>query len=108
MYHDLLMPNISIIYLSVCVVLHLIMKLSLIYLKVGDGTTSVIVLAGEMLAIAEPFLTQNIHPTVIIREYRQALEDAIVLLQDKISVPVDLNDRDKMKEVVSKIIVLSK
>ncbi|XP_004929712.1 T-complex protein 1 subunit gamma [Bombyx mandarina] len=68
--------------------------------EVGDGTTSVIVLAGEMLAIAEPFLTQNIHPTVIIREYRQALEDAIVLLQDKISVPVDLNDRDKMKEVI--------
>lgn len=68
----------------------------------GDGTTSVIVLAGEMLAVAEQFLTQNIHPTVIIRGYRQALEDAIKLLQDKISVPVDLNDREKLKEVVSK------
>ncbi|KAJ2949634.1 hypothetical protein O0L34_g15559 [Tuta absoluta] len=68
--------------------------------EVGDGTTSVIVLAGEMLCVAEPFLQQNIHPTVIIREYRQALEDAVKLLQDKISVPIDMNDRDKLKEVI--------
>lgn len=68
--------------------------------EVGDGTTSVIVLAGEMLAVAEPFLAQNIHPTVIIREYRQALEDAVKLLQEKISIPIDLNDRDKIKEVI--------
>ncbi|CAH0725014.1 unnamed protein product, partial [Brenthis ino] len=68
--------------------------------EVGDGTTSVIVLAGEMLAVAEPFLAQNIHPTVIIREYRQALEDAVKLLQDKISIPIDLNDREKVKEVI--------
>lgn len=53
-----------------------------------------------MLAVAEQFLAQNIHPTVIIREYRQALEDAVKLLQDKISIPIDLNDREKLKEVV--------
>ncbi|CAF4825395.1 unnamed protein product [Pieris macdunnoughi] len=68
--------------------------------EVGDGTTSVIVLAGEILGVAEQFLAQNIHPTVIIREYRQALEDAVKLLQEKISVPVDLNDKDKIKEVI--------
>ncbi|XP_059047837.1 T-complex protein 1 subunit gamma [Achroia grisella] len=68
--------------------------------EVGDGTTSVIVLAGEMLAVAEQFLVQNIHPTVIIREYRQALEDAVQLLHDKISIPIDLNDRAKLKEVI--------
>jgi T-complex protein 1 subunit gamma len=42
------------------------------------------VLAGEMLAVAEQFLEQQIHPTVIIRAYRQALEDMIVILQDKV------------------------
>ncbi|CAH0399534.1 unnamed protein product [Chilo suppressalis] len=68
--------------------------------EVGDGTTSVIVLAGEMLAVAEPFLAQNIHPTVIIREYRQALEDAVKLLEEKISTSIDLNDREKVKEVI--------
>lgn len=35
--------------------------------QVGDGTTSVIILAGEMLAAAEPFLERNLHPTTIIR-----------------------------------------
>ena len=34
--------------------------------EVGDGTTSVIVLAGEMLGVAEPLLDQGLHPTVIV------------------------------------------
>ena len=32
----------------------------------GDGTTSVIILAGEVMAVAEPLLVQQIHPTVIV------------------------------------------
>ncbi|XP_039948723.1 T-complex protein 1 subunit gamma [Bactrocera neohumeralis] len=68
--------------------------------EVGDGTTSVIVLAGEMLAAAEPFLQQQIHPTVIIRAYREALEDIIKHLQSDLSVPLDVNNKEKMAEVV--------
>lgn len=68
--------------------------------EVGDGTTSVIVLAGEMLAAAEPFLGQNMHPTVIIRAYRQALEDAVDILTNKVSIELDRNDRKKLSEVV--------
>ncbi|XP_037817811.1 LOW QUALITY PROTEIN: T-complex protein 1 subunit gamma [Lucilia sericata] len=68
--------------------------------EVGDGTTSVIVLAGEMLAAAEPFLQQQIHPTVIIRAYREALEDIVKHLQSDLSVPLDCNNREKMAEVV--------
>ncbi|CAH0381681.1 unnamed protein product [Bemisia tabaci] len=68
--------------------------------EVGDGTTSVIVLAGEMLAVAEQFLEQKMHPTVIIKAYRQALEDMIAILQDKISIPLDRNNRAKVMEVV--------
>ncbi|CAD6991475.1 unnamed protein product [Ceratitis capitata] len=68
--------------------------------EVGDGTTSVIVLAGEMLAAAEPFLQQQIHPTVIIRAYREALEDIIKHLQTDLSVPLDVNNKEKMAEVV--------
>lgn len=37
--------------------------------EVGDGTTSVIILAGEMLSVAEPLLEKNIHPTVIVQGY---------------------------------------
>ena len=52
--------------------------------EVGDGTTSVIVLAGETLSVAEQFLQQQMHPTVIISAYRQALEEASKLLKDKV------------------------
>ncbi|RZF38677.1 hypothetical protein LSTR_LSTR003483 [Laodelphax striatellus] len=68
--------------------------------EVGDGTTSVIVLAGEMLSVAEQFLSQQMHPTVIIRAYRQALEDAVQVLQDKISFPLDVSDNKQLIEVV--------
>lgn len=68
--------------------------------EVGDGTTSVIVLAGEMLAAAEPFLQQQIHPTVIIRAYREALEDIVGHLQTDLSVLLDVKDKAKMAEVV--------
>lgn len=52
--------------------------------EVGDGTTSVIILAGEMLASAYPFLEQQMHPTIVINAYRQALEDMIVALRDQV------------------------
>lgn len=68
--------------------------------EVGDGTTSVIVLAGEMLAVAEQFLQQQIHPTVIIRAYREALEDMIKLLETDVSMPLDKTDKTKLAEVV--------
>ncbi|EDW15692.1 T-complex protein 1 subunit gamma [Drosophila mojavensis] len=68
--------------------------------EVGDGTTSVIVLAGEMLAAAEPFLQQQIHPTVIIRAYREALEDIVNHLQTNLSVQLDVKDKAKMADVV--------
>lgn len=69
--------------------------------EVGDGTTSVIILAGEMLSVAEQFLTQQMHPTVIISAYRQALEDMVDLLRDKVSVPVDTNNRKEMLKIVN-------
>lgn len=37
-----------------------------------------------MLAVAEPFLQQQMHPTVIISAFRQALEDLVEILRDKI------------------------
>lgn len=66
----------------------------------GDGTTSVIVLAGEMLAAAEQFLEQQMHPTVIIRQYKQALEDIISLLEGPLSIAVDKNDKAALANVV--------
>ena len=42
--------------------------------EVGDGTTSVIILSGEILAVAEPLLERNFHPTVIVSGYLKALQ----------------------------------
>lgn len=72
--------------------------------EVGDGTTSVIVLAGELLSASQEFLEQGIHPTLIISAYRRALEDMLVALKEKIAVPVDVKDENKLIEVLSSCI----
>ncbi|KAK4884647.1 hypothetical protein RN001_000918 [Aquatica leii] len=72
--------------------------------EVGDGTTSVIVLAGEMLVTAEQFLEQQIHPTIIIRQYKQALEDMVSLLEGPLSIPINKSDKTAMANVVKSCI----
>merc|ERR1719427_18241 len=67
--------------------------------EVGDGTTSVVILAGEMLAVAEQFLDAKMHPIVIIQAYRQALDDALEVL-DKQSIKLDFEDEEKVVDVV--------
>ena len=47
--------------------------------EVGDGTTSVIILAGEALAAVEGFLQKEIHPTTIVNAYFKALDDIVEL-----------------------------
>uniref|UniRef100_A0A8C5XIG4 T-complex protein 1 subunit gamma n=1 Tax=Microcebus murinus TaxID=30608 RepID=A0A8C5XIG4_MICMU len=68
--------------------------------EVGDGTTSVIILAGEMLSVAEHFLEQQMHPTVVISAYRKALDDMISTLK-KMSTPVDVNNHDRMLNIIN-------
>lgn len=63
--------------------------------EVGDGTTSVIILAGEMLAQALPQLERNIHPVVIIQAFKRALNDALAIIQE-ISIPVDTSNDEAM------------
>jgi len=72
--------------------------------EVGDGTTSVIVLAAEMLAVSQQFLEEKMHPTVIIKAYRQALEDAAELLREKVATPIDMDDKEQMKKVIQSCI----
>ncbi|XP_022178503.1 T-complex protein 1 subunit gamma-like [Myzus persicae] len=72
--------------------------------EVGDGTTSVVVLAGEILGVAEQFLEQKIHPTVIIKAYRQALEDMLNILDKEFSIPLPMDDENKLIEVIQSCI----
>jgi T-complex protein 1 subunit gamma len=48
--------------------------------EVGDGTTSVIVLSGEILSLALPMIERNFHPTVIVSGYSKALQKALDVL----------------------------
>lgn len=65
---------------------------------VGDGTTTAVILAGELLHKAEELLNQNIHPTVIVRGYRKAVEKAVEALT-KLAITVNIDDRETLKKV---------
>jgi thermosome len=58
----------------------------------GDGTTTAVVLAGELLKRAESLLEQNIHPTVITRGYQIAVAQAQKLLETEIGTAVKPDD----------------
>ncbi|KAL8795639.1 MAG: hypothetical protein Q9195_001877 [Heterodermia aff. obscurata] len=68
--------------------------------EVGDGTTTVIILAGEILAQALPQLERNIHPVVIISAFKRALADALNIIEE-ISLPVNVNDDKAMYNLIS-------
>merc|ERR1719414_1025570 len=72
--------------------------------EVGDGTTSVIVLAAEMLGVSRQFLEDKMHPTLIIQAFRQALEDMVAILGDEVGVPVDMDDEAQLVKVVQSCI----
>jgi T-complex protein 1 subunit gamma len=67
--------------------------------EVGDGTTTVIILAGEMLARALPQLERNIHPVIIIQAFKHALADALKIIDD-ISIPVNIDDDEAMYQLI--------
>jgi len=67
--------------------------------EVGDGTTSVIILAGEMLILAEPCITDNLHPTVIVQGYNKALQCALDICEE-LALDVDVNDTEQMMKLV--------
>lgn len=67
--------------------------------EVGDGTTSVIILAGEMLILSEPLIHENLHPTVIVQGYNKALQEALKICE-KLALNVDIHDKDRMMKLV--------
>ncbi|MEM2111735.1 MAG: thermosome subunit beta, partial [Candidatus Bathyarchaeia archaeon] len=66
--------------------------------EVGDGTTSAVVVAGELLTKAEELLNKNVHPTVIIDGYRKAAEKTLETLE-KIAISVSPKDKDYLKKI---------
>merc|ERR1719231_1899206 len=67
--------------------------------EVGDGTTSVIILAGEMLGVAEPLIEKKLHPTLIVSGYMKALDDALKMMSE-LAYQVDTQSMEAMREIV--------
>ena len=65
--------------------------------EAGDGTTSAVIIAGELLGRAEELIDKNIHPTIIIDGYRKAAEKALETLE-KIAIKVDLKTPDYLRK----------
>ncbi|HEX9261235.1 MAG TPA: thermosome subunit beta [Candidatus Bathyarchaeia archaeon] len=65
--------------------------------EAGDGTTSAVVIAGELLSRAEELVDKSIHPTVIIDGYKKAAEKALSTLE-KIAIKVDLKKHDYLRK----------
>ena len=65
---------------------------------IGDGTTTAVVLAGELLKKAEDLLDQNIHPTVLAKGYRIAEAQAQNILR-KLSEKVSPDDEDSLRKI---------
>jgi len=66
--------------------------------EVGDGTTTSVIIAGELLGKAEDLIEKNVHPTVIIDGYRKAAEKALEALE-KIAIPVKPNEKEFLEKV---------
>jgi thermosome len=66
--------------------------------EVGDGTTSAVIIAGELLGKAEDLVEKNVHPTVIIDGYRKAADKALEVLE-KIAIPVKANDKAFIEKI---------
>jgi len=62
-------------------------------IEAGDGTTSVVIIAGSLLSQAQSLLDKNIHPSLIAEGYQYALEEAEKIILN-IEKPIDLSDRE--------------
>ena len=67
--------------------------------EVGDGTTSVVIIASELLKRANELVKNKIHPTTIITGYRLALREAIRYITEVLSQPVDTLGKETMVNI---------
>src|SRR6187549_378721 len=66
--------------------------------EVGDGTTSVVVLAGSLIERAEELITKNVHPTVIVDGYRKSAFKAIEIL-NSIAMKVNAGEKEQLIKI---------
>ncbi|POS84487.1 T-complex protein 1 [Erysiphe pulchra] len=67
--------------------------------EVGDGTTSVVIIAAELLRRATELMKNRIHPTTIITGYRLALREAVKYMHENISIKIDNLSRESLVNI---------
>ena len=66
--------------------------------EAGDGTKSVVVLAGSLIENAEELFNKDVHPTIVVEGYREASKKAIEFLK-KISIEIDPKDKTFLNKI---------
>ena len=66
--------------------------------EVGDGTTSVVILAGALIEKAEDLITKDVHPTIIVDGYRKSAQKAIEIL-NKIAQKIEGKDNNELLKI---------
>jgi len=69
--------------------------------EVGDGTTSVVILAGEFLKQCKPFVEEGVHPRVIIKAFRKATKLALDKIND-LGVKINKEDQQEYRSLLEK------
>jgi T-complex protein 1 subunit alpha len=67
--------------------------------EVGDGTTSVVIVAAELLKRANELVKNNIHPTTVISGYRIAMRECLKYIQANLSIKVDQLEQDILGQI---------
>lgn len=67
--------------------------------EIGDGTTSVVIVAAELLKLADQLVREKIHPTSIISGYRIACKEAVKFIQDRMTISTDDLGKDAIVNV---------
>ena len=74
--------------------------------EVGDGTTSVVIIAAELLKRANELVKNNIHPTVVMAGYRLAVREAVKYVKSNLVVPADSLGRSNLINAGKQFILL--
>ena len=70
-------------------------------IEAGDGTTSVVVLAGAFLKAAESLLDMGIHPNIISEGFQNALDFSLAVIKNNLALPVLIENRKTLIECVN-------
>jgi len=75
-------------------------------MQVGDGTTTVVILAGEFLRESKPFVEEGVHPQSLIRSFRQAGQLAVQKVKD-LSISIEGKSAEEKADMLKKCAMTS-